>query len=347
MSAAHRFTDTTSIRMVWPFLVPATRHGRDLSAVAARFGLTRAQLENRETRVPTRLIAEILREAIECSGERDLGLLAARWVDATHFGVCEYLPRARATLRAAIEDTNRYMPLMVGGFGHALERHGAHVIARMWFSPDLEMHEAAYEFAVAAGVLRARRIARDETLAPVEIHFMHARPPSTERHEALFRCPIHFGCESTQVVMRADSLELQMPAAEPALAELLVQQAETMLENLPRGDLRSRVLALLGGEVALREASVKHVARRVGVSVRNLSRRLADEGTTYRELVDRVRKQAALSDLSRGTKSITEIADALGFSSSQSFHRAFRRWTGTTADRHRRRLREQRQHDSA
>src|SRR5262249_30980356 len=155
-----------------------------------------------------------------------------------------------------------------------------------WFSPELEIHEAAYEFSVAVGVLRARRMTGNQELAPHAIHFMHARPASIARHEALFKCPIHFGSDSTQIVMLADSLDVKMPAAERALADLLVQQAELMLEKLPRGDLTSRVLTLLGGELDLRNASVKHVARRVGVSVRNLSRRLADEGTTYREMID-------------------------------------------------------------
>lgn len=343
MSAAHKFTATTSIRMVWPFLALAKKHGREVGDIAGRLGLTKAQFEDRETRVPTRLIAEILNEAIEQSGQRDLGLLAARWADAAHFGVLEYLPRARPTLRAAIEDSSRYMPLIASGLGHSIERRGEFLVARMWFSPDLEIHEAAYEFSVAVGVLRARRMTGNAELAPVAIHFMHAKPANTERHESLFKCPIHFGSDSTQIIMRADALEqLRMPAAEPALADLLVQQAELMLEKLPRGDLTSRVLTLLGGEVDLRNASVKHIARRVGVSVRNLSRRLADEGTTYREMVDSVRKQTALTDLARDMKPIAEIADALGFSSSQSFHRAFRRWTGTTADGYRRRMREQR-----
>lgn len=342
MSAVNKFTAMTSIRMVWPFISLAEKHGRSVIGIASRLGLTVEQLSDRATRVPTRLLADLLADAVARSGERDLGLLAARWVDAGHFGVCEYLARSRPTLRAAIEDTSRYMPLLASGFGHRLERRGKVVIAQIWFSPDLEIHEAAYEFAVAIGILRARRMTGDDSLAPIAVHFKHPRPASTRRHEAIFRCPIHFGSDSTQVVMLADALERKLPAAEPELAEILAKQAEVMLERLPRGDLTSRVLTVLAGEIALRDATAKHMARRVGVSVRNLSRRLSDEGTTYRAMIDRVRKQTALTDLSKDTKPIAAIAEELGFASSQSFHRAFRRWTGTTADVYRRRMRQQR-----
>ena len=342
MRIVHKFTAMTSIRMVWPFLSLARKHGRVVNDIATRLGLTDAQLSDRATCVPTRVLSDLLAEAVARSGERDLGLLAARWVDAGHFGVCEYLARSRPTLRAAIEDTSRYAPLLASGFGHRLEARGKLLIAHIWFSPDLEMHEAAYEFAVASGVLRARRMTGDDTLAPVAIHFMHPQPENTARHRAIFRCPIHFGADSTQVVMLADALDMPLPAAEPALADILARQAEVMLERLPRADFTSRVLTLLGGEIALTDASVKYVARRFGVSVRNLSRRLADEGTSYRAIIDRVRRQAALAALSRDRDTIEAIADELGFASSQSFHRAFRRWTGTTAHVYRRHMREQR-----
>lgn len=96
---------------------------------------------------------------------------------------------------------------------------------------------------------------------------------------------------------------------------------------------------MLGGEVELRDVSVEHAAKRLGMSVRTLSRRLADEGTSYRALVEDARKHAAMRDLARDVKPINTIAIELGFSSAPSFHRAFRRWTGTTANNYRRKMR--------
>jgi AraC-like DNA-binding protein len=340
MRAAAKPPVTTSIRLVWPFVALAEKSGYDVSRIAAAFGLSRAQFENPETRVAQQLVANLLNEAVTRSGVRDLGLFAARLVDSRHIGIGEYVARTRPTLREAIESTSRYLPLLGDGAGHVLETRGKRAHVKLWFSPDLVIHEAAYEFAAAIGVLRARRITGMQDLAPIEVHFMHARPASIARHEKLFRCKLRFGAEITQIVLSAQALDMRMSSAEPALNELLERQADAMLQQLPQSrDLADHVRALLGAELDLRGASAERVARRLGMSVRTLSRKLGDEGTSYRDLIDEARKQAALRDLAHDAQPIAEIADRLGFASPQSFHRAFKRWTGTTADAVRKRAR--------
>ncbi|MEV4443287.1 helix-turn-helix domain-containing protein, partial [Streptomyces sp. NPDC049577] len=59
-------------------------------------------------------------------------------------------------------------------------------------------------------------------------------------------------------------------------------------------------------------------------------RRLRQEGTSYRLLKDQARRDAALSSLAQGAEPIAELAARLGFSEDTAFHRAFRRWTGST-----------------
>jgi len=64
------------------------------------------------------------------------------------------------------------------------------------------------------------------------------------------------------------------------------------------------------------------------------------EGTNYLDLLDLVRKEAALNAVTNSRQSITEIANDLGFSDPQVFARSFKRWTGTTATDFRRIKRE-------
>ncbi|MEH6379787.1 AraC family transcriptional regulator, partial [Streptomyces sp. KLMMK] len=55
-----------------------------------------------------------------------------------------------------------------------------------------------------------------------------------------------------------------------------------------------------------------------------------EEGTSYRRLRDQVLREAAVAGLAEGREPIAELAARLGFSEDTAFHRAFRRWTGTT-----------------
>jgi AraC-like DNA-binding protein len=66
------------------------------------------------------------------------------------------------------------------------------------------------------------------------------------------------------------------------------------------------------------------------MSERSIQRSLTEESTSYREIVDEVRKGLALSHLSRPGTTAADVAFLLGFSEPSAFTRAFRRWTGTS-----------------
>jgi AraC-like DNA-binding protein len=84
------------------------------------------------------------------------------------------------------------------------------------------------------------------------------------------------------------------------------------------------------------EPSIEHLAPRLGVSVRSLQRRLREAGTSYKQVLDQVRHDLALRYLTAGELSIGEVAFLLGFSEPSAFHRAFKRWTGSTPGEFRR-----------
>jgi AraC-like DNA-binding protein len=76
------------------------------------------------------------------------------------------------------------------------------------------------------------------------------------------------------------------------------------------------------------------VARGLGMSERTLKRKLAEQGTSYSELLDRERHSQAV-ELLRGAASIDDVAERLGYSDAANFTRAFRRWTGRSPRVHR------------
>jgi AraC-like DNA-binding protein len=71
------------------------------------------------------------------------------------------------------------------------------------------------------------------------------------------------------------------------------------------------------------------IARRLGLSVATLRRRLDAQGEGFRGIRERVLSERARWELTR-TTSVSRAAEALGFSDSRSFSRAFQAWTGMT-----------------
>ncbi len=85
--------------------------------------------------------------------------------------------------------------------------------------------------------------------------------------------------------------------------------------------------------------SIGTLAKHLDISIRTLQRRLRKEGVTHLELLERVRREKAEGYLRDTHMSVKEISVLLGFSDQSSFCRAFKRWTGSTPSRFRRRAR--------
>jgi AraC-like DNA-binding protein len=129
-----------------------------------------------------------------------------------------------------------------------------------------------------------------------------------------------------------------MDTADEALARLMEEHARILGQRIPevedgfRSEVQKTIAATLpeGG-------SAEVVARKLHVSVRTLQRKLIAAGTTFREVSETVRTRLAEEYLNDPKVSIAEVAFLLGFSDQSSFHRAFRRRTGVTPGRWRRR----------
>jgi AraC-like DNA-binding protein len=128
-------------------------------------------------------------------------------------------------------------------------------------------------------------------------------------------------------------LDLPVPTAHPGLAEVLTGHVAGL--RTPAGpeapSHRVRVRRWLAARVTAAETtSAACAARAMLISERTLHRRLAAEGTTFREQREAVRRELAVDLVRTSPRPIKEIATLTGFADPRAFHRAYQRWTGTT-----------------
>ena len=76
----------------------------------------------------------------------------------------------------------------------------------------------------------------------------------------------------------------------------------------------------------------------MNISERTLRRRLKEESTSFRAVLDDVRNRVARRYLDDTGLEIVVIASLLGYSEPENFYRAFSRWNGMTPAEYRRRL---------
>ncbi|WP_193074355.1 AraC family transcriptional regulator [Pseudomonas sp. FME51] len=162
-----------------------------------------------------------------------------------------------------------------------------------------------------------------------------------EVYRRLLGCEeVDFG-EQYQVVLPQALLDRPLATADTFIATRLADTLQDMIANLPSHDLveqvKRRVQLLLGSG----DISVERIACPMNISPRHLRRKLSQEGTSYEQLVDEVRRETAMRMIGEGQLSLTSIAYELGFLDPSSFTRAFRRWTDMSPTRFRQQVADQ------
>ena len=84
--------------------------------------------------------------------------------------------------------------------------------------------------------------------------------------------------------------------------------------------------------------SAADMSAHLHMSPRSLFRKLAEEKSSYRELLDRQRNQHACWLLQHTSLPVERVAERLGYADASNFSRSFRRWVGVTPREFRRRF---------
>jgi AraC-like DNA-binding protein len=328
---------TVSVRSVGPVLERLRALGVDPATVLACAGVDPAVMRDPDGRIPHAVALAVWHEAVRQSGDDAFGIHAAEQIRPGAFDVLDYATRSSATLGEGLGRLVRYHRVLhdaavvqlrleadVARLTHALPGGAA----------ELPRHTA--EFIVAAWIVVARQATGVE-FAPVEVTFQHAPPIDVREHERVFGCPVRFNRPVNGVVLRRALLDTPLIRADPGLCGVLDRHVRSLIERMPRAAaLSDRVRGLVASELSTGRPSAAGVARKLHMSRRSLQRQLEADGTTFRALCDGLRRDLAIRYLREREIAVAEVAFLLGFSEASAFHRAFKRWLGTTPTLYRR-----------
>jgi AraC-like DNA-binding protein len=321
-----------SARLIRPFV----RLLRDRGAPIESLSLEGASLEDPDTRVPHRLAIALLRFAELGTGDRAIGLHAAERIEPGDFDVLEYAAMSSRTLGEGISTANRYLRLVHDAADFTLESDGTTAFWRYRLPPSLALPASAVEYFMAIFAVLGRRYLGRDDLPGTAVHFAHPKPDDVGEHERIFRRDLRFDQPENALVFPASVLDLPMVKSDPALKTLLERIAGEMLERLPKKDtLTSHVRRLLAEELRGGDPGIEHLARKLHTTPRTLRRRLLEAGTTHREILDELRKELAYRYLGERSLATSEVAFLLGYSTASPFHKAFKRWAGTSVTEYR------------
>lgn len=318
-----------------------------LLEVAAEFGVhpsrvlqgttvDEASLGIPDTRVAAQDHERMLANALRETGEPGLALHFGSRIPVVALGVLGYALMCCRNLRELTEMLARYHRLIGGGLAIAIDEDAAELSLRLdqgTFQQMVQPLDCEVFFAAAATSLRQLGLPAS---AAVRVELSFPEPLHAAQYRDRICDDVRFGAHANRLVIDRNALDLPLQFANPTLLKLYRQQCEDTLEASRRsGGYSAEVRRWLLGNPG-RFPSVEEAAGMLHMSPRTLRRRLAEEGTTYQQIVHELRRQLAETWLRDGMLSVAEIAGMLGYADISNFRRAFIGWTGSSPARYRR-----------
>ena len=279
-----------------------------------------------DSRVPLANAHAPLLAATERLSDEDLGLKLGSGLRFGVGGVFDYVMRSAATLRDSVEMAGRFSRLLSDSMRVSFETFGRRAAVR--FDIDPVWPRVVSDFAISAWfkIHVAGQLADD---AHIECWFPYRRPKDTAVHDRVFGIAAQFDAPFLGFVMVEDAASAPLAGADPVLHALHCERAASLLAGIsPSRKTTAVVRQVIEREMEAGTATADRVANALHMSRSTLARRLVAEGTGFNAEMDGVRRERALNYIRDPGASLAEVAFKSGFSHVESFHRAFKRWTG-------------------
>lgn len=313
--------------------------GKRIDPLLRDHGMFRSQFETPYDHVPLHRYVALLEHAAAKFHRPFLGMEMGASFGLTDLGPFYALLRASGTLRGALD----YLAL----FQSRLQ-------SRTLFDSKIEPETTTYsyriedpriwpriqdsEFAISSYVNLIKQLTSAKW-SPVRVHFEHSIAGREDYLTQCFRTPVTGNQVTNALIIRNEDLDKPFASAIPSEDKKLRTILEWHLLDLmgPEAtpsegfvDLTKDIISRWLGRTHVDCASV---AAELKLSERSLRRRLTEEGTSFRELLQEARQERAETMLSKSGISLAVAAEQLGYSDTAAFSRAFKEWTGVSPGR--------------
>jgi AraC-like DNA-binding protein len=294
-------------------------------------GIAPQQTFEANARVSYRQASQVIRRALRSSPRGDLGLAVGSRESLVSFGVLGFAMLSCRTLADALQIGLEHHQISGSLMDPSFELARGDIVlqARERF-PDQEILPFLCEELFGSTLMLLRSLV-DPDFRPRWLELSYAVPPHAEAYRQLFRCPIRFGVDANRVAIEARWLEHRLPTYNPLTLEHALRICREQTAAMRSVDDVAMSVAQWLRERMRQRPGVAAAARALNLSERTLRRRLAAQGLSFRDVMDRVRAEMAEALLhDERERTVAEIGSELGFSDGREFRRAFRRWTGKT-----------------
>ncbi len=261
------------------------------------------------------------------------GLHFGESMQLTALGVVGGLVQTSRTIGEALTHAAAFTSLITDMFGMTVTKTTDQIVidflpddarrklAPLSFRQQIDLFMAFSLHEVDGLVLRRIR--------PIQVTYP-AEAAQQAEYERVFRCTAIQRGDGYQLVVDGSYWDEPISTANYDMQRLWLKQAAERTQAIRDASaLNVRISQQLMANAYLGIPSLEDVAANLNVSPRSLQRKLQEEGVTYQQLADSIRRTLAIQYLDTKKYPIKEVAYLLGYNELSAFTRAFKRWTGT------------------
>lgn len=311
--------------------------GGPADQIIADAGLTRSRFADpKKQQIPFVRHVALIEAAASHMGDDCFGLRFGNSIKPSNGGLYLYILINSPTLGVSIDNIGRYM--YIHNEGTAVDTFDEGDLFELHYHiTDRRAAGSTQQIGVAfASFLQFARMQSGRRLTPERVEVMHAPHKDPSEAQRLLGAPIRYQMPRNAIVFPRAWLDLPVGTADTNLLSILTEYADRVLSERRRGlDLVDQVEDWIVKRLPTGRVDIESAARDFGMSGRTLSRRLADNKTSFSQLVEDLRAQLAQHYVGDPSLSLSSIAYLLGYADPTSFSKAFKNRYGSPPQRYR------------
>jgi AraC-like DNA-binding protein len=304
----------------------------DFHSALTECGIKTSDFKHQESRLSAESVAQVIEYCNRLKKRHDFAITVAENFHPGTFHVLGYAMMASNNLYDAFKRIIRYKKVVSNTCSIEIEESPN--VYKLVLTPFLYestnrpvlSHNAIIIF--VATLVKFARETSSHSFKPLEVNLNWINTNNKYCFlNNFFDCPVNFAQSEISFSCDAATLKEPLLGGNPLITQSHEKMLNEFLSRLDKNDVVQSVKNSIYEMLPLGTPTQTEIAKHIGMSLRNLQRKLNEQDACYRDLLEQTRKKLALEYISQGHLSLSEVGYLVGFANIGNFNRAFKRWT--------------------
>ncbi|WP_319535019.1 AraC family transcriptional regulator [uncultured Vibrio sp.] len=307
--------------------------GGDPRSLLSKYHIASADKRDEDSFLLFRNMIALLEDTATILDCPDFGLRLAEYQGMGILGPISVIARSSATVGDALENISRYLHLHCSALTtkHIAQTKGQARTIKLEYSVQgrgIDYSVQCYELGLA-NAMQVIKLLCGNDFKPISAHFMHSRLGDEASYQNVFGCPIEFNQNWCGFILPESAFDTPLSSEDEQTCKL----ARHYLDSQPvpfASSVSDDVRRLIKGLLPTGQCSTENIASHLSMHKRTLQRKLAQESTTYEQILVSERQVIVTKYLKDPNLKLSQISGLLGYSEQATFNRACRAWFDVT-----------------